>query len=203
VATGHFTEGAPVALLPASPQELGAALRTMRGVSLDNLLSGTSVPVSKSQLGRYERGVSLPPLKLARDLDRLYEAEGWIEVAVRSLWRRKWDPWRRGEVIPKRIHALQWPAAYEGIIWLKIIPTPAEVGRRHDIGLAWGPWRYDSHIYLDAAGVLLVTGKARDDDGATVVMNLDTDPGTFLLHGAGEDFSGERVIDIRQAWRRR
>jgi hypothetical protein len=180
--------------------ELGLALRSLRSVSLDTLLARGPEVVKKSQLARYERGDVLPPLKHARDLDRLYRADGWVEMAVHSIWRPNWDPWRRAESIPRRIHAVSWPAKHAGLVWLKMIPSVHHVGAEHAVRLQWGPWSYESVLVPGDGGLLLVTGKSEDTTGAPTTLNMECDREVFLLHGAGDDIDGELVTDIRNDW---
>ncbi|SIS18554.1 hypothetical protein [Williamsia sterculiae] len=156
--------------------------------------------LSKSTLNRYENG-TLPPLELAEHLDQLYEADGWIDVGLRTLWRPKWDPWEREDSWPQRYHFARWPARFSGLVWIKVVPAATSINEDHSLMLAWGPWNRTVELpTLGPTGVLLTTGKAKDPDGISRTLNFVCDKQTHVLFGAGEDFGGENVLDIHEGW---
>ena len=53
---------------------------------------------------------------------------------------------------------------------------------------------------LPAEGIVLVTGKAVDDEGMSPALDLVADRNMFALFGAGEDLDGEITIDIHRGW---
>ncbi len=194
-------------LLPETTQELGASMRRLRGRNvslrqiehrLDQLGSGS---VSKSTLGRYEKGQTLPPLEIAALLDDAYQARGWLLYAITHLWRRSWDPWK--EEWPAFTHAHTWPASYGGMVWMDVRPTERDEGADHTLMLGWAPWKHRVEAVLPRRGVVLVTGKAPDHDGVARTLNLDADRRVYVLFGVGDvaDDDG-RVIDIRRGWTR-
>lgn len=187
---------------PTNASEFGASLRALRGVGLGTLASEQSgnLVLSKSQLHRYESGQLLPPLKHAEHLDRLYRANGWVAMTLRTLWRPRWDPWAQGEERCIRLHAVSWPAPYSGPVWIKIKPAASWADQTHQVVLEWGPWLQDVTLHLPVGGVVLMTGKSADLDGVSRTCNVTTSPPTFLLHGAGDDLSEEVVRDIRRGW---
>lgn len=203
-----MTLGAGATGLPQSPQELGVRLRRLRGgrglrrlVEEQDADPRLSVTLSKSQLARYESGETLPQLQYAEHLDRLYEAGGWVEVAIRSLWRSEWDPWALDNAGPSRYHAALWPAQLSGAVWLKVKPTSQDADTVHRVEIEWGPWMRTVETVITAQGILLFTGKAADDDGIPRTCNLAFDKRVFVLHGAGDDFGDEVVVDMRRGWR--
>jgi hypothetical protein len=184
--------------------EFGLGLRALRSVGVRRLAARQkpapgALVLSKSQLDRYERG-ALPPLQYARHLDTLYEAEGWVEMSIRSLWRPRWNPWTDDHGTARRIHAGRWPAQYGGLVWIKVKPQPEWVSHEHVIELEWGPWQRRITCVLEADGAVLATGKATDDDGISRTCNLTSEPALYALYGAGEYLSGETVLDVRRGW---
>lgn len=189
----------------SSAREFGALLRATRKSSLRSLevmqqKQNFAVLLSKSQLQRYEVGETLPNISLAQHLDRLYDADGWVELSLRSLWRKTWMPWRDEQRPPVQMHAGRWPANYSGPVWLKILPPAEGVGSQHKIDLVWGPWKREVNCALDERGLVLVTGKAVDIDGISPTCNVSVSLPVFVLFGAGSDVTGEVVQDIRSGW---
>lgn len=199
-------------LLPRTPVELGSGMQLLRPMGLRALVKKQAIGVegcygypyqqvlSRSTLGRYENGM-LPPLELAEHLDQLYESDGWIDLGLRTLWRPRWDPWKREESWPQRHHFTRWPARFSGLVWMKVVPAAVSVHEDHTLALAWGPWdRIVNLPALSREGVLLTTGKARDPDGVSRTLNLVCDKKAHILFGAGEDFEAENVLDIHEGW---
>jgi hypothetical protein len=161
--------------------------------------------LSKSQLQRYEAGVCLPALEHAEHLDRLYDGQGWVEMALRSLWRARWNPWTREHGNASTHHAGIWPAAYEGMVWIKLKPWPEHADQPHHLTLNWGPWTTLVEHVITKDGLILTTGKAADLDRVAVTCNLDTEPEAFALFGAGTNSLDQdlaTVVDLRSAWTR-
>lgn len=157
-----------LSLSPSTPEEFGRGLRALRTVSLRTLAERQaprgSLVLSKSQLDRYEKGL-LPPLKYAQHLDDLYEARGWVIIALRGLWRSSWDPWGM-ESAANTVHADAWPPQYSGMVWIKIKPLSENAGELHHFLLHWGIWsRCVKERPLGEAGLVLMTGKAKDLGG--------------------------------------
>ncbi len=193
--------------IPSSPTEFGNGLRALRTVGLLKLARRQEVGpgrlvLSKSQLFRYEQGVLLPSLTYAEHLDELYEAEGWVKMSLRTLWRPKWNPWREDYGVASYRHAVDWPAPYRGMVWIQVKPLPENVGLLHRFILDWGPWTRLVQSFLSSEGVVLVTGKAPDGDGYSKTCNFGSNHKVFTIHGAG-DVEDEAIIDIRQGWRLR
>lgn len=185
--------------------KFGVGLRAWRTSSLRDLeakqhTSGFGYVLSKSQLHRYEIGETLPNLNVAQHLDRLYDADGWVEMALRSLWRPAWTPWRDEHRPPRRLHAGSWPAGYGGPVWVKVLPHPETLRCEHVIVLEWGPWKREVRWTPDDIGLVLVTGKAPDADGVSRTCNVSVNYPVFVLFGAGDELSGEVVRDIRSGW---
>lgn len=156
---------------------------------------------SRSQLSAYETGQRLPALEHADALDALYEACGWIALSIRSLRRGSWDPWRT-ERSASGMHAFAWHASYEGMVWIKVKPTEDNHSLPHQLTSEWGPWRRVDRLVLSAGGLVLLTGKAADDDGIAKTYNLDADPEVFALSGFGALPDHENVVDVRRGWER-
>jgi hypothetical protein len=199
----------PAGGIPETSVQFGAQLKALRGRrSLRRLETDQgakdlyTIVLSKSQLARYEAGTVVPPLEHAAHLDRLYEGKGWVEVALRSLWRSPWDPWSFATTGPRRVHAVLWPAKLTGVVWLKIKASAENVGLSHRFELEWGPWHCGLEVVVPEEGSLIFTGKAEDDDGIPRTLNLTCDKRVFLLHGAGDGFDDESVVvDVRRDWR--
>jgi hypothetical protein len=152
-------------------------------------------------LGRYENGESLPPLDEAYQLDEAYGAGGWLMYALAHLWQRKWNPW--ADEWPSMTHAHRWPPQYEGAVWIDLRPSSGNVGEVHHLHLRWGPWERFVDVALPEAGIVLMTGKAQDDDGIARTLNLDVDRRLYVLWGAGDvDLTDPRALDIRTGWTR-
>jgi len=81
------------------------------------------------------------------------------------------------------------------------VPVPQNVGTPHVLRLAWGPWHRDVKVDLDRVGLLLMTGKAKDEDGVSVTLHLDSDDPVYVVFGAGE-VPGQPQLDIRDGWTR-
>ncbi|GAB2684580.1 hypothetical protein GCM10027070_25490 [Barrientosiimonas humi] len=195
------------AFVVSSTAEFGAGLRALRGrLGLRKLAHRQTAEharlyLSHAQLSRYERGEVLPPLERADHLDWLYDGQGWVAVNIRNLWRSGWDPWKSHNAGPARVHAIRWPAPYEGAVWLKLRPAAAHCDESHHVTLAWGSWRRTVDVTLPPEGALLFTGKAADEDGRAVACNITCDPRAFLLYGSGDEFEDEAVtLDLRQGW---
>jgi hypothetical protein len=198
----------PVQPLADTWGDLAGLLTRLRGdTSLERLVSQQAadrarIVPSTSTLSRYETGRTRPPLKMAEHLDALYRAEGVIEMSLRSLWRARWNPWGEHEARLAQQHAFSWPGPYEGAVWVRVVPHVDHVGRAHSIRLAWGPWRHAQTLVLPERGVVLRTGKAADEGGIPVTMNMDSDLPVFSLSGLGDDLTAEDIVDIRAAWHR-
>lgn len=176
-------------------------MRTAPSSTPKNLVLSSVRSFSQSKAARYENGELLPPLEYAKHLDRLYDAQGWVEVSLRSLWRPKWDPWALEHGTASHYHAGIWPAQYGGIVWIKLKPLPEHVGLSHSVELEWGPWMRSLDCVLNGDGVVLLTGKAIDTDGIPRTCNLTADHRVYALFGAGDDLELETVIDMRRGWR--
>ncbi|MFI7521354.1 helix-turn-helix domain-containing protein [Micromonospora globbae] len=177
----------------ASEREIGAVLKRLRGRrSLRDMAEAARI--SKSSLSRYENGAPVP-LHLASVLDHVYSAQGWIEAAVRSSGRDRWDPWRTDEASSMHVHT--WPANYAGSVSIHVRPAPANVGRTHHLRLAWGPWRALMTLPVPRPGLQLTTGKSRDE--VAVPCQLDCDPPAHALFLVGET-AHKHSVDIRTLW---
>lgn len=194
--------------VPSCLADFGAGLGALRTESLRQLAlkqggrAGQMV-LSKSQLDRSERGEVLPPLKYAKHLDRLYEADGWVEASLGTLWRRRWNPWRQQHGVAANLHTGAWPAAYQGVVWIKVRTRPENLASVHSLMLDWGPWRQIRKQVLADGGTTFLTGKHADVDGIAVPSNLSVDMPVFALYGIGDKLDGEDVVDIRSGWKRR
>lgn len=156
--------------------------------------------LTKSTLSRYETG-TLPPLDYAQHLDQLYDADGWIDMGLRTLWRPQWKPWEMPDAWPQRMHFMSWPADFSGLVWIKLIPAATTLpDTAHTVMLDWGPWARSVRAELPEHGVVLATGKAADPDGISRTLNLTSDLPIHILFGAGQVLEGESVIDIREGW---
>lgn len=187
---------------PANQGEFGERLRGLRGRRGLRQVARQAF-ISAAQLSRYERGEILPSLEKAEALDRAYGADGWIVVALSALWRPRWQPWK--DEWPSRFHAATWPAAFRGLVWIKIIPATDEPVTI-DLDLEWGPWGREEQLQFPQAsqGIVLTTLKAVDDDGVSRTLNLKANKEVFALFGAGDHLEGEvLVMDIHRGWVRR
>lgn len=185
--------------LPQTAQELGIALRKLRGDrglrKLESSQNEKDLVLSKSTLARYESG-QRPPLQYAEHLSHIYGGDGWVELAVRRLWMSDWDPWSTDN--PATTYSIAWPAQYAGPVWIYIRPTPHHVDESHRIILQWGPWQCEQNIVLSRKGATLTTGK-HQDDSSPITCTVTANYSIHLLHGAGEG-SKQRTIDIRSLW---
>lgn len=162
---------------------------------MEKAQAGSRVILSKSSLARYEAG-QLPPLRYATHLSELYGGAGWLEVAVRGLWMSDWNPWATED--PAKVHLFAWPAAYAGLVWIYLRPGPHNVAAPHNFRLHWGPWRCEQHLILPEEGVVLITGKHKDE-GAPVSCMTSSDHSFHLLHGVGGG-GPKSSIDISRLW---
>jgi hypothetical protein len=199
--------------IASTPAELGAGMRRLRPASLADLVQaqvqwkaaagcerGAMPVLSKSTLSRYENG-TIPPLKHAEHLDKVYQSNGWVALSIRSLWRSTWDPWDdEANGWGSQIHYGNWPAALKGQVWIKIRPQPAEADRKVKLRLKWGPWRRRVPLVLGLGGAVLTTGKAVDKSGVSVSLRLKASRPVFTLFGAGEDLDGDIVLNIEDGW---
>lgn len=207
---GQVTQPGP---WPTDPIELGRAMQALRGGhglrSLADRLFDRAVAAgggdgdgggtSRSALSRYERG-KLPPLPAADVLDWAYGADGWLEHAIARLWTRNWDPWRQAGSWPSGMHEHRWPAHWDGVVWIDVRPQREFAERMHVLTLRWGAWRRDLDRVLPPSGLVLMTGKAKDHDGVSRDLNVDSDRPVFALFGAGPLPGDARVVDIRRGW---
>lgn len=182
---------------PSDPGELGARMRALRGRTSLNLLARDSeYRLSKSTLSRYENG-QLPRLEHAALLSKLYGGNGWLELAIKNLWRGNWDPW--AEEFPEMKHAVSWSGEYSGEVWIKVMPQHYRVGVLTTICLAWGPWRYSHEQKLGADGITFQTSKSKDLHDP-VDLRITTSEQVFVLNGTGDV---DDAIDIHDHWTHR
>lgn len=186
--------------LPKTAEELGKALRNLRGDrGLRQLAASqpsTGIVLSKSSLARFEAG-QRPSLQYADHLSKLYGGDGWVEVAIRNLWISDWDPW--SEEMPSVDHVISWPASYSGMVWILIYPNPYNVNISHLIQIRWGPWRCRVEAPLSNKGILLTTGKSQEL--VAVSCHINTSHPTHLLHGVNATLDSDTpVLDISQNW---
>lgn len=188
--------------LPRTPQELGVALRRLRGSLGYRALAARQAPfgivVSKTSLARYEAG-QRPPLGLAEHLSELYGGQGWVEIAIRGLWVSDWNPWATES--SDHVHVVSWPAAYSGVVWVFVRPNPLAVSREHRIHLQWGHWDCELDIVLPAHGAVFTTGKSVDAMESVGCM-VTADRPIYLLHGAGTNNLPADCLDISRMWAR-
>jgi hypothetical protein len=182
---------------PASDEELGAALKRLRGRRTLQELADAS-GISRATLARYEAGKRVS-LRYAATLDDALNARGWVSTSVARLRQPTWAPWV--DQVSARTFAHRWPAAHNGTVWTHVVPVPQNVGAPHLLRLSWGPWHRDVTVKLDRAGRLLTTGKAKDEDGVAVTFHLDCDLPVYVVFGAGEA-PGQPQLDIRDGWSR-
>lgn len=187
--------------IPQDSAELGAALRRLRGSSSLRTLAARdpSGSVSKSTLGRFEIGSHIPPLRLAETLDHVYDANGWLSLAIRSLRASRWDPWRETD-LPSISHSGGWPAEYSGDVWIRVIPNVRAAGREHALSLRWGPWVNNLRLELPPDGISLVTGKDIDRNEVPVTCQLSSQLPVFAVYGASVPLPTETSMDIRTRW---
>lgn len=138
-------------------------------------------------------------MRYAASLDDALSAQGWVSTSVARLRQPTWAPWV--DQVSARVFAHRWPAAYNGTVWTHVVPVPQNVSTPHVIRLAWGGWHRDLTVELDRVGLLLLTGKAKDEDGVSVTFHLDCDDPVYVVFGAGE-VPGQPQLDIRDGWSR-
>jgi hypothetical protein len=183
---------------PATDEELGEAMKRLRLPRTVRQVAAEA-NVSRSAWSRYENG-QLVPLQLAGVIDAVLAAEGWIAASVARLRQPQWAPWV--DQVSARTFAHRWPGPYNGTVWMHVVPTPQHVNETHRLTLRWGPWRREVVISPDRAGVVLMTGKARDDNDVPVVLHLDCDLPVYVAFGAGEVTVPLPALDIREGWTR-
>ncbi|WP_420820443.1 helix-turn-helix domain-containing protein [Schaalia canis] len=175
------------------------AMRRLRGARGLRELAGSeacrTVGLSKSSLSRYERGLR-PPLRYAQLISDLYGGDGWLELAIRSLWMSDWDPW--ASEFPESAHVLTWPASYSGRVWIHIRPNPNAVNESHSLRIDWGPWSISINKVIPEAGILLSTGKGKDVE-VPVPCLIEASFPIYVLHGIG--FPND-AADISREWKR-
>lgn len=154
--------------------------------------------ITKSSLHRYETGASQIPIKIAKCLDKAYQAEGWIEAAVAAIGKGRWEPWSTERT--DRLFSHRWPAKYEGPVWVAVRPIPEHSGRVHQLHLTWGPWSTSVAAKVPGTpGLTLTTGKAGEEEA--VVISLRTDLNVYALFGVGDDVGDSSyVINVRDRW---
>lgn len=190
--------------------EFGQRLRSFRNhrnMSLRDLAKSEvnqgKQQLSRAQLSRYEQGQTLPNLAYAEHLDRLYQADGWIEIELANLWSRLWDPWIANDQPPKRVYFNRWSKSYSGWVWIQLKPTAQSVDQLHHIELSWGPWKASVDQPLPKEGLFLTTGKAEDsedDQADSVTMNVECDRPAFVLFGSGDPHEGANILNIYKDW---
>lgn len=168
---------------------------TQEGMARDGL--------SASRLRRYEKGQEpRPTMAVATDLDRLYQADGWIELSLAQLLDAGWDPWR--EDWPADSHICTWPADLQSDVWVHVKPRHDTVDHEHAFVMSWGPWHRQHTTALGRDGEYLVTGKQRDEGGYRTEFRIACAEHSFhIRHGAGLPPSNTaKVVDIRLGWER-
>lgn len=208
--------------IPKTPEEFGQGLKTWRypngprrrkqlhDLAYDQALAPHDAYLSKETLQRYEAGQELPPLVMARHLDHLYGGRGWIELAVRSLAATDWRPGENDFSPASRGHNGIWPADCDDPVWVYLKPRFRNVGQAKDIYLyaQWGAYTRPILIRdATSAGIVLVTGKGRDDvkdgddNGPAKPFHLTSNHPVFVLFGAGEPPAGSNCHNIREGWK--
>jgi hypothetical protein len=131
-------------------------------------------------------------------MDRALGAQGWVSAAVARLQQPRWEPWKDGTSARDFDH--RWPGAYQGTVWVRVVPVPLHVGEEHLLVLRWGPWRRTVEVVLERLGVLLTTGKSRDPSANGVTLHLRSDRPVYCAFGAGEVPDQQPQQDIRDGW---
>jgi hypothetical protein len=54
---------------------------------------------------------------------------------------------------------------------------------------------------LPTRGLVIFTGKSRNEDGIARDLNLTAGRPVHVLFGAGEDFTADETIDVGRGWR--
>jgi len=180
--------------LARTPTELGARIRQLRGKK--NLRDAAKeLGISKSSLSRYETEGKVP-LDVAAAIDGNLRADGWVLASASRLHQARWKPWAADASVRECGH--QWPAQYQGTVWIHIVPRAENVGKSHAVRLSWGPWRCLVELPLSAQGMVLTTGKAVDE-GEAVTLRLQARVPLYVLFGAGDPATGPQ-LDLRDAW---
>lgn len=201
--------------LPETPGQLGEKLRgwrtqgpgtwplTVQHLESDQENNGYPAKWSAQALEDFEGG-QLPALRDAAALDRLYGANGWIALGLRSLYRDQWEPWAQDHGVADHHHRGVWPGRYEGPVWVKLMPLPEHISRKHLITCLWGPNRHKKDYELTEEGLILVTGKTPHPpaEGAREFI-LRAELPVFALFGAGKVPRTENLHSIRNEWRKR
>jgi hypothetical protein len=149
---------------------------------------------SKSLLSKFETGKKLPSVTMAKELDRLYGGESWIHMSVVALSQRTWSPW--DVEWPAHEHFYAWAEAYRGPVWIRVKPTPHDVGKEYEIRLSWGPHRWSKKVTCPEEGLYFITGKG---DGE-VPIRVCTLPRSFCQFGTSEIGGDGTVMDINGEW---
>lgn len=184
--------------LPRNDQELGEALRRLRGSrSLRDLAE--AVRSSRSALSRMETGQQRMSPELAKCLDSELGASGFLFAALRNLQRGSWSPWGTDQPTNRYVHA--WPAEFAGQVWVAIQPELENVSIIHDVMFNWGPWKFHDALTIDRNGAALITDKALDETRAAIIVACNLP--VFVDFGMHEPPEGFSEIDIRWRWRRR
>ncbi len=117
------------------------------------------------------------------------------EAAVAHLLRPVWQ-WSYAEL--RRQHGHYWPAAYQGDVWILVVPAEEWSRHRHVIHLAWGPWERRVDVILPASGLVLVTGKGFDD--RKILCELNCDRALAALFGLGPLADDVKPMNMKVGW---
>jgi DNA-binding XRE family transcriptional regulator len=190
------------ALLARDFRDLGERMRMLRrtlGASLEELAA--LVGISASKLRRIEQGQRPhPKLSEAELLDLHYGGQGWVRLSIIQLHGARWSPW--AESWPDVSHQCNWPAELCSDVWLHVAPEQEGVSAEHSFLLTWGEWSRRHTTVLDACGEYLVTGKGKDHDGISKLLNIScVDRRFYIMFGAGPPPPGDVPVRyLHEGW---
>lgn len=188
-------QGRELPNLPSSYVELGHVLHSFRGGwSLRDAAQLTHGVLSSSALQRYEQGDRLP-LEKAAVLDEIYFTDGWISAAVAGLELPSWN-WPRLQETQHAAH--RWPSSWAGPVWVAVRPSRPAFKRPYELRCDWGPWRFDETLIIPGGGIVLLTGKATEEQ--SVALHVSSDRPLRVMFGLGPPSGAAQIVDINDRW---
>lgn len=192
---GTETGGAARAGGPISRQDFGRHLRALRGrVPLREL--ARDVNSSRAALSRFERGERLPPPDLATRLDAHFRLGGRLLALYERTRRGALSPSSEAAFKTRWVH--NYPAAYSGEIFMRLVVPPEAAPAPIDLRARWGPWTVERQLLVDCADGLALW-HTKGDDGLSIPLVIETSAPVRVSFHTGSAPDG--ALDFNAGWR--
>lgn len=172
---------------------VGAKAKALRrALELTQQQVAAAAASSIAVVSRLERGERLPDRTTIRRLDQALEAEGKLE----ALWLASLEL-PPAATAPARRWVHNYPAAYWGLIWMRIRSDPAVASPTLAFEIRWGPWTLTRRLRWPAHREVALW-HTKGDDGLSIPVIVRTDQPVEVEFHIGEPPT--EAIDINPGW---